>query len=315
LLAARAHPSSLRVAISAARAHLRSGDERALRLVVDRALAGIPSDFLQPGGASSYVAWLAIWEVRAAWMAGDPARALRAMEKLSVSPAYASYDLLHHMLALSAMALGRFDDAREATRRVDDERLRSFDLALADARQERWEALRAVLAPGGRVPPAQGRRFDFMYIMAGMLGEAEEQLPHLRRERPGAAWQVAQEFEAHLRVKQERHAEALDLFSPLLADERGPRLYMHEQVAIARRGVGDMTGAISVLERFEREPVLAHDGGFAGYDWLRCMVRLAELYRDQGRQVDAARAAGKVRAMLRFADPDHPFVARLEALQ
>jgi hypothetical protein len=106
----------------------------------------------------------------------------------------------------------------------------------------------------------------------------------------------------------------LALFAPLLADERKPRLFMHEQVAIARRGVGDLTGAISLLERFEREPALVHVEGFPGHDWLRCMLRLAEFYQEQGRVIDAARAAGKVRAMLQLADAEHPFRERLKRL-
>lgn len=89
---------------------------------------------------------------------------------------------------------------------------------------------------------------------------------------------------------------------------------MHEFVAIARRGVGDVPGAISLLERFEREPMLAVTTGFSGFDWLRCMTLLAELYQQQGRTAEAARVAGKVRAMLVLADAEHPFRARLARL-
>ena len=85
-------------------------------------------------------------------------------------------------------------------------------------------------------------------------------------------------------------------------------------VATARRGVGDMQGAISLLQWFEREPILVHVQGFAGFDWLRCMTLLAEFYQEQGRTTEAARVAGKVRAMLKHADADHPFRARLERL-
>ena len=104
------------------------------------------------------------------------------------------------------------------------------------------------------------------------------------------------------------------MFAPLLIDERGPRPRMHEMVATARRGTGDVPGAISLLQRFEREPILVHVQGFAGFDWLRCMTLLAELYQQQGRTAEAARAAGKVRAMLAHADAEHPFRARLARL-
>ena len=85
-------------------------------------------------------------------------------------------------------------------------------------------------------------------------------------------------------------------------------------MAIARRALGDIRGAIDTLEPLDgtRAAIVSHN--WAVYDWLRCRVLLAEWYRQAGRPNDAIAVAREVRALLAVAEPGHPLLARLTQL-
>jgi hypothetical protein len=91
----------------------------------------------------------------------------------------------------------------------------------------------------------------------------------------------------------------------------GPRYHVVEHIALARRGIGDLDGAIRELEHASetRAEAVTHEGWQVS-SWLRCRVLLAEMYRDAGRGRDAERVAVEVQNLLRVADDDHPLLTR-----
>ena len=78
---------------------------------------------------------------------------------------------------------------------------------------------------------------------------------------------------------------------------------------------GDAKRAIEVLEVASREKRRAYPwgrrGGMSGAAWLLVQERLAELYREQGRDDEARAIESEFRQLLQFADPDHPILAQL----
>src|SRR5262249_1071896 len=90
------------------------------------------------------------------------------------------------------------------------------------------------------------------------------------------------------------------------------RFYVDDAMAVSRRGVGDLAGAIRGLERVgdSRARTVTEDP-WGVHSWLRCRVRLPEFYRESGRQAEADQVFGEVRALLAVADADHPLLPRL----
>jgi len=318
----RLHPRSLRLAADAVAIHLRRRDRVALRRVATEALVHArPEDHHAPSEAASALSDLVVWEAKDAWMDGDPARALAAVRRTARAYAASTNYMIPFSLASAFESLGCFDEARATAGRITDERARKFKLALIDARQERWSSLATRLTPGAS-GPEQLRLYAYMYIWAGWLDDAERFVALQKagaalegaRGRVARVWRARHEFEAQLRTAQGRPAEALALFAPLLVDEVNPQLRMREAVARARLQVGDAQGARTLLDRVHREPIMAMLVSMGAYDWLRCVVLLAEIDRDAGRHEDARRAADTVRGYLAVADRDNPFAARLAQL-
>lgn len=313
LRAAELRPNSLHFAAGAANVHLGRRDTAALRRVATHALSLVPAGLEEAGGpVSRDISWLRMWEAREAWMAGDVRRVQRLLSELEPSAINSSRAFLHNEMVHAWHGLGRFEDARRVAQAADAWQ-REFFLTLLDGRQERWNALRPVLAARQEEWPFVNR-FSYLYVWAGLLDRAEWLVVQRKRRPATRDWQAPRELEGMLRVAQGRHAEATDMFAPVLADDQFPRVRMHEYVGLARAGLGDARGAIAHLERFEREPVSAMRGGWSTYDWMRCLTLLAELYRDNGRAADAGRVAATVRAYLAVADDDNPFAARLARL-
>jgi hypothetical protein len=85
-----------------------------------------------------------------------------------------------------------------------------------------------------------------------------------------------------------------------------------DAMAVSLRAVGDLPAAIVRLERVgdSRAKAVTNEGPQV-YAWLRCRVRLAEFYREAGRQAEADRVFAEVRQLLSVAEADHPLSPRL----
>lgn len=84
-------------------------------------------------------------------------------------------------------------------------------------------------------------------------------------------------------------------------------------LAQAYERVGDVGKAIETLEYAARQKPLTIFETAGTFFWQRNQVYLHDLYLKTGQQAAADRVEAELRDMLRLADPDHPFLVRLDA--
>jgi len=88
-----------------------------------------------------------------------------------------------------------------------------------------------------------------------------------------------------------------------------------EIMAEAWRTQGNLAKAVQVLEgAAEKELLLLADQSspLTGALWVRVQGQLAQLYREMGRDEDAQKIEEKLRALLAYADRDHPILRQLD---
>jgi tetratricopeptide (TPR) repeat protein len=307
LHAATLRPHSLKFGIDALRALVAQRQTSAAASRAAALLARVPADAIELEQMGHDVAWLRLWEVVDAWLAGDPGRALDLLRQVDREYAAETSGRWFASVYHAYTGLGRFDEARQLTRRRAPRQQR-FYLPLIEARLEDRRAFDAVAGE----PTSFERRNEltFLLIWVNRLADAER-LAAERRRRPPAEWTVGwTEFEGHLRLAQGRHAEAVAILAPLARDAIWPRIRMNEALAAALAGTGNLAGAIATLDFTERRAI-AVIPYFGMYDWLRARVLLAELYRTAGTPAHAAPIEQEVARYLAIADPNHPLVARL----
>jgi len=150
-------------------------------------------------------------------------------------------------------------------------------------------------------------------IFAGMTREAERVVAEDRRRGERRPWQYEADFIGQLRVAQGRFAEGWTLLEPLTQPEPRPRYKVLEAGAIARRALGDVQGAIDLLEPLGASRASAVSYVWSASDWLRCRTLLVELYDQAGRAQEADAVDAEVRRLLAVADPGDPMIRRLDA--
>jgi tetratricopeptide (TPR) repeat protein len=307
-------PNSIRLAAAAARVHMRRRDRGALQRVATRALANVPPDLDRVAGALSHdLADLRTWEARDAWLDTDVTRLAALLERYEQHPQMPSSAAFRGTMNMAWTGMGRFERAHRLIERHSPQPVAAFRHNMVDRYREAWDVLRPRLL-AERNNFAYVDMNAFFYLWVGLADVGEWLVRERGRRGVQMNWEMQQEFTAQMRVAQGRYAEALELFEPILQDDLFPRLRMHELVAIARHETGDRRGAITLLERFDADPLSAVGSGWNAHDWLGCELRLAEYHLEAGRSADAARVAAKVRAHLVLADPGHPFRERLARL-
>ncbi len=88
-----------------------------------------------------------------------------------------------------------------------------------------------------------------------------------------------------------------------------------EIMAEAWRAQGNLGKAVQVLEdAAEKELLLLADQSspLTGALWVRAQGQLAQLYHEMDRDEDAQKIEEKLRALLAYADPDHPILRQLD---
>jgi tetratricopeptide (TPR) repeat protein len=307
LHAASLRPHSIKFGVEAVQVLVASRQTSAAAARAESLLARVPANALDLEQIGHDVAWLRLWTVADAWLAGDAARALDLMRQAERRYAADTSDRWFNALYHAYVGLGRFEEARQAARRRPA-RQQQFYLPLIEARLEDRLAFDAVA--GDVTSFEQRQRLSFMLLFVGRLEDAER-LARERRARAPAEWPAAwTEFEGHLRHAQGRHRDAAAILEPLARDAIWPRIRMNEVLAAARAGTGNLAEAIAALEFTERRAI-AVTPHFGMYDWLRARVLLAELYRDAGMPAQAVPIEQEVARFLAIADPNHPLIARV----
>jgi len=88
-----------------------------------------------------------------------------------------------------------------------------------------------------------------------------------------------------------------------------------EILAEAWRAQGNLGKAVQVLEgAAEKELLLLADQSspLTGALWVRVQGQLAQLYREMSRDAEGRKIEEKLRALLAYADPDHPILRQLD---
>lgn len=303
-------PRSVRFTVEAARVHLRRGERTQARAMIERARAVAREDADNSAAAPfDPLQWMRLWEAHEAWVDNDPGRVLAAAQRAEQETADSTHVGWVFRLGYVYSGLGRYEDALRVMKRLPP---------------KRYEWVRNYLnSQRGRIAEerelVQSHRHDFevlnehMGILSklGWFDEAEWVLAERRRRGVHVPWDFYLDSVGQLRVEEGRYAEGLAMLERLKPDPMGPRYYVVEHIALARRALGDSDGAIRELEHASetRADAVTHEG-WQVFSWLRCRVLLAEMYRDAGRHADAEHVALEVRHLLSLADDDNPLVAR-----
>ena len=306
LRAAAGRPNSLRFAIDTARVHLRRHDQPALAAAAARALSLVPAGAESVSSvAASDITWLRLWRAHAAWLNDDAPGALAAAQEAERQWPYTATGPWLYQLSQLYQGLGRFDDALRLAERMDPS-FAAFTRSLMAARREDWAAVRRLVRADTQSRPG-------ILIFAGMTREAERVVAEDRRRGERRPWQYEADFIGQLRVAQGRFAEGWTLLEPLTQPEPRPRYKVLEAGAIARRALGDVQGAIDLLEPLGASRASAVSYVWSASDWLRCRTLLVELYDQAGRAQEADAVDAEVRRLLAVADPGDPMIRRLDA--
>jgi tetratricopeptide (TPR) repeat protein len=253
-------------------------------------------------------AWLRLWRVADAWLAGDVTAALREIRRVDYEYAADRSGVWLNSLYGAYIGVGRFGEARQVVARMPPESASFYRARIEGALDDREAFDRAA---GDLRPFARRNRLSFMLLWMGRLAEAES-LAVERRQHPPEEFPVGWvEFEGQLRHAQRRYDEAIAILEPIARDAVVPRVRMNAVLADSKRHAGDLSGAIGTLAFTDRKAVAVMPV-FSTYDWLRARVLLSELLRQAGRVAEAEQVATEVRHLLRVADANHPLFRRLQ---
>jgi DNA-binding winged helix-turn-helix (wHTH) protein/tetratricopeptide (TPR) repeat protein len=310
LQAARVRPHSPRFAADSAKIHINHGDLTSARTIITRMLTGAEGAEDRAVDAYDSLEWARLWEAHEAWLNHDVKRAL-AVARAAEQKWIASTSLVWHAkLQALYTGLGTFEDAVRVANRIEPVERRDWFLAYIALNHGRMQELRQMLRPERENFELLHNRFG-MLVRAGWVGRAEWVERERVRRKVSLPWYIKADQEGQLRAAEGRYAEAIALMEPLKSVP-GTRFYVDDAMAVSLRGVGDLPAAILKLERVSdsRARAVTYDG-WQVYAWLRCRVRLAEFYREAGRQADADRVFAEVRTLLSVAEADHPLWPRV----
>ena len=314
--ALRAYPDSLRFGVDAVKGYVRTRRMDLAAPIAERLLGRDTSAWEADSRTlSNAIAWLRLWKVHGDWIAGDSPGALRHLREADARWSHIRTRLWLHHLVQAYGGLGRFDEAEGVAARMNPEYRQWWEASISVWREDH-ETFRRLTAP-------HLGRFEVLHNRSGMLSRmgwtktaawvaAERERRHVRM-----PWGEKVVDQGQLAVVQGRHAAGVAMLEAGIAGRIwGPDagIPFYESAAIGKRALGDLAGAIALLERLGSVPASAVMSQWSVHPWLRCRVLLAELYRDSGRTAEAQAVAREVQQYLSAADAGHPLVHRLQPL-
>ena len=268
-----------------------------------------------PGGVS----WLELVPAEENWLAGNIPEALRIADgvaaKIDSLGDKAREDYADNLFGVY-LELGRIDSAEGCLQKISDPVFRHEKMSRVSFMREDPDALKRDLESSRegawqRIPKIR----LCLLARAGLLSEADRLLtqfeqccsgePYVRILRGEVAFARGQNDEA-ISELEEGTSHNADSFPFFFTGS--------ESLARALRKKGDLGRAIDVLERASAR---RRQAAFyqAGQYWVWIRYRLAQLYREAGRENEARTIEEELRKLLSLADPTHPIRRGLERLR
>lgn len=248
-----------------------------------------------------------LFPVISAWLDGDLAVAVtesqRLQDQLSQWPRNVQ-DLIAEELGAVALALGQLQRADTLFDLVSDPTQRYELHALTLLAGKKKDQLREHLEAGVEFSDPHTAH---MLSITGHLARAAALHDQLQSQGLSAAQaSVIRGSLAFARGDLESaHAELSQTLDSLTAQDRGFYFIGPDLLATTLSAEGKSLEAVKVLESTSmRRGQAAYHG--AGVYWVMCQHRLAELYREVGRDKDADQLESLLRETLRLADEDFP---------
>ena len=167
--------------------------------------------------------------------------------------------------------------------------------------------------PGGR-PNGVSLSAAMVLARAGFTVESEALITEIERDlRPHqrTGFQMARGV---LSLSNGNTTEGIRLIEDALGQDRSRYFLGSLILAEAWREQDQLELAVRVLEQASGKKALlfAPFGGENPARWLRIRLMLAEIYREMGRDEDARKVEAELRALLAYADADHPILRQLD---
>jgi tetratricopeptide (TPR) repeat protein len=272
--------------------------------------------------------WLDLFSAFEHWLAGDLAAARSQALRLAAFPEPTSSgqrDARLEYVGMFYVTLGMLDEAEKLFQRLSrpsdrHAALATVALARGDERglREHWRSATATLSAiddGSRFDPFFLGRYGHLFA-SGDTGTptdtavTRQWVEGSSRRKPYIA---LAEGEQALKLGQTERAiglleEGLEWTRPY-----GFAAYFMGSVSLARawEQQGNQQKALQVLEQASRDKARAYP--FSGPFWMRAHFRLAELYRQLGRETDARKIEAELLELLKYADPDHAILQQLRS--
>lgn len=321
---ARLRPNSFRANLHAAAELMRWGSHPfEAQPYVQRALQLASSEEARDHARD--LAWLELYSAGEHWLEGDLEKALQEATRLSQqlrSRSGRERDLLAYNLRQFYLTLGKLQAAEELSQNPDAR------VAIAFARDNPRalrDSLRHALGSGAQ---AVGPFEMILSARLRMLPEAEKALAIIEKRDFVAPWPTDIEKKnltagtrkvarGELELARGRRAEAIRLLEEgfNLIPPHGFTTYFlaAESLAQAYEQQGNLGQAVDLLRKAGEEKRRAvYNGGLSTLLWMRIQLRLADLYRKQGREGQAQEIEAELHQLLAHADPDHAILQDLK---
>ena len=275
-------------------------------------------------------AWLRLYPAHQHWLRDDPASAERELDRWAATlEARRGLDRASFaaLLGFGYSGLGQARKAREMFRLLGESVYaftRAVEALSLDDRAGMREHLQRSLA-AGTVPLSWMPGRTILLTRAGLLSEARESLSELEVGLAGGplpGWGPTPEnkleiLRGELALAEGRAAQAIALLEAALPREQpfGATSYFlgSEALAAAWQQQGNAERALRVLEEASQQRNRTYPA--SGSAWMGVQLRRVRLYRELGREAEAAEIESGLRKGLARADPDFWALRRLDALR
>jgi serine/threonine protein kinase/tetratricopeptide (TPR) repeat protein len=313
--AAKLLPNSFRANFLAAGALAQSKDLVRAQVYADRAEQLVTAGDLRQ--YASGVGWLHVLAVYRHWLDDDTKAALDTLDhETKTLPASApEYAAVVTGFASAYALLGRISTAKELLQTIPDEQLRDQLMVGQALTYGDQSGVQTYLSNHNKPSSLLALALE----SSGRTADAEKVLSKLDRTAADVNPITVSLVEGRIALAQGRRADAIASLQTLLDDLRRRRLTGWLQFFLATESLaeawvrqGDRPRAVGILEAISAErasTVSSLTGGL----WLRTQMRLALLYRQSGREVDAEKLEAKLVKLLAYADPDFPFLVELKS--